>query len=126
MMATKQVQAYTSGHAGLLWNESEHKKAELLGLTVDNQHTTEEKIKLYDCFTTDASTTQAGVTQAAEDLGTTNVLSGKIRLQLTVPTGETHKLGKEECAGIEFLGKVTAIASAETSDCIIIAQYALR
>jgi hypothetical protein len=125
-MPTKQVQAYTSGHAGLLWNEHEHKKAELLGLTIDNQHTAEEKIKLYDCFTTDASTTAAGVTQASEDLGTTHVLSGKIRLQLTVPTGESVKLGEQDCKGIEFLGKVTAIASAETSDCIIIAQYKLK
>lgn len=125
-MPTKQVQAYTSGHTGLLWNESEHKKAILLGLTIDNQHTVKETIKLFDCFTTDASKTQAGATQAAENLGTTDVLSGKVRLQLTIPAAESVKLGQEDCKGIDFLGKVTAIASAETSDCVVIAQYELK
>ena len=126
-MPAKQVQAYTSGHTGLLWNAHEHKKGILLGLTIDNQHSAEEKIKLYDCFTTDASKTgSTGATQAAENLGTTHVLSGKIALQMTVPAGDTQKLGKEDCAGIEFLGKVTVIASAETSDCVVIAQYKLE
>lgn len=125
-MPAIQVQAYTSGHSGKLWSAHEHKKGELLGLTIDNQHTAEEKIQLYDCFTTDASNTgSTGATQAAENLGTTDVLSGKIRLQMTVPAGETQKLGREDCKGIDFLGKATAIASVETSDCVVIAQYKL-
>jgi len=128
-MPTKQVQAYpiASGYAGLLWNAHEHKKAELLGLTVDNQHTTPQTIRLYDGFDTDASKTgAAGATQAAEYLMLSGVGSGLIRLQLTVPTGETVKLGKEDCEGIEFLGRATAVASDLTSDCIIIAQYKLK
>jgi len=128
-MPTKQVQAYpsTSGYAGLLWNAHEHKRAELLGLTVDNQHTTPQTIKLYDGFDTDASKTgSTGGIQTAEHLMLSGVGSGLIRLQLTVPTGETQKLGKEDCEGIEFLGRATAVASDLTSDCVIIAQYKLR
>jgi hypothetical protein len=127
MMPTSQTQAYTSGHAGVLWNAHKHKKAQLLGITVDNKHTAPVTIKLYDCFTTDESKTgSTGATQAAEDLGTTNVLSGKIRLPITVPAGETVKLGEQDCKGVEFLGKVTAIASAESADCIIVAQYSMN
>lgn len=125
-MPTVQVQAYTSGYAGLLWNANKHKKGELLGLTIDNKHSVPETIQLFDGFTTDASKIgSTGATQAAEDLGTTNVLSGKIRLQITVPAGETQKLGKEDLVETTFLGKATAIASAESSDVIIIAQYKL-
>lgn len=127
-MPTKQVQAYpiTSGYAGLLWNAHEHKKVELLGLTVDNQSTAEQRVKLYDGFNTDASKTAAGVTQAAEYLMLSGVGSGLIRLQVTVPAGETAKLGKEDLAGIEFLGRGTAVASTLTSDAVIIAQYRLK
>ncbi|GAI08124.1 unnamed protein product [marine sediment metagenome] len=126
-MPTKQVQAYHSGYAGLLWNAHEHKRAELLGLTVDNQHTAEQKIKLYDGFDTDASKAAAtGAIQAAEYLMLSGVGSGLIRLQLTVPAGETIKLGEEDCKGIEFLGRATAVASALSSDCIVIAQYQLK
>jgi len=112
--------------SGKLWNAHEHKRAELLGLTIDNQYTVAQKVKLYDGFATDASKTgAAGATQAAEHLGTSNVLSGLIRLELTVPAGESQKLGKEDCKGIEFLGRANAIADTTTSDCIIIAQYKL-
>lgn len=128
-MPTKQVQAYpvTSGYAGLLWNAHEHKKAELLGLTVDNRSAEEQAVKIYDGFDVNASKTGAAdAAQAAEYLMLSGVGSGLIRLQLTVPAGETQKLGKEDCEGIEFLGRATAVASTLTSDCVIIAQYKLR
>lgn len=128
-MPTKQVQAYpaTSGYAGLLWNTHEHKRAELLGLTIDNKHTVAQTIKLYDGFDTDASKTgSTGATQAAEYLMLSGVGSGLIRLQVTVPAGETVKLGREDCKGIEFLGRGTAVASVLSSDCIVIAQYQLN
>ena len=113
--------------SGKLWNAHEHRRAELLGLTIDNQHTAEQTIKLYDGFATDASKTGAtGATQAAEPLGSLNVASGLIRLELTVPAGETQKLGEPDCKGIEFLGRANAIADATTSDCVIIAQYKLK
>lgn len=113
--------------SGILWNAHKHKRAELLGLTVDNRYTAPQTIKLYDGFVTDASKTgAAGATQAAEHLGCSNVQSGFIRLELTVPTGETQKLGKEDCEGIEFLGRANAIADVTTSDCVIIAQYKLK
>jgi len=128
-MPTKQVQAYpyTSGYPGLLWNAHEHKKAELLGLTVDNQSLADQKVQLFDGFDTDASKTgAAGATQAAEYLKLSGVTSGLIRLQFTVPTGESVKLGEEDCKGIEFLGRGTAVATSLTSDCVIIAQYRLK
>ena len=128
-MPTKQVQAYplTSGYAGLLWNAHEHKKAELLGLTVDNLHTAPQTIKLYDGFDTDASKTgSTGATQAAEYLMLSGVGSGLIRQQLTVPAGETVSLGEEDLRGTEFLGRGTAVASALSSDCIVICRYKLK
>lgn len=113
--------------SGKLWSAHEHKRAELLGLTIDNQYSAKQKIKLIDSFATDASKTgAAGATQAAEFRGTSNILSGLIRLELTVPPGETQKLGKEDCEGIEFLGRANAIADTTTSDCVIIAQYKLK
>jgi len=113
--------------SGALWNAHKHKRAELTGLTIDNQYTAEETIKLYDGFATDASKTgAAGATQAAEFLGTSNVQSGFTRLQLTVPAGESVKLSEQDCKGIEFLGRASAIAGVTTSDCVIIAQYKHR
>jgi len=110
--------------SGILWNAHKHKRAELLGLTIDNQYSAEEKIQLHDGFVTDASKTgAAGATQAAEFLGTSNVQSGFIRFEITVPAGESVKVGKEDCEGIEFLGRANAIAGVTTSDCIILVQY---
>ena len=130
-MPTARTQAYAAVSGGIgsgkLWSAHEHKRAELLGLTVDNRHTAALKIQLYDGFATDASKTgSTGATQAAEFLGTSNVQSGLIRLEITLPAGKTQKLGKEDCEGIEFLGRANAIADTTTSDCIIIAQYKLR
>lgn len=130
-MPTARTQAFAaiSGGigSGILWNAHEHKRAELLGLTIDNQYEAAQKIKLFDGFATDASKTgAAGATQDAEPLGSINVASGLVRLELTVPAGETQKLGKEDCEGIEFLGRANAIADTTTSDCIIIAQYKLK
>lgn len=107
-----------------LWNEEIHKRAELLGLTIDNQSTVQQTVKLFDCFATDASKTGAAdATQAAEYLGVSGILSGLLRLQITAPVGETQKLGQEDLAGVEFLGQALGLASTHTSDCVIIAQY---
>ena len=126
MKATAQTQAYASGFGGLLWNENVHKKAELKGLTIDNKYTAPQTIVLYDGFLTTASIVGAtGAVQAAEDLGVSNALSGKIRLQLTVPAQEFVKLGEHECKAIEFLGKAYVIASADSANCIVIAQYSM-
>jgi len=124
-MATKKVTASTSGAA--LWNTHEHKRADLLGLTIDNKYSAAETVKLHDCFATDASKVDStGATQAVEYLGVSGCASGLIRLQLTVPAGESVKLGEEDCRGVEFLGKAYAVSSATTSDCVVIAQYKLR
>lgn len=110
--------------SGILFNAHEHKRAELLGLTIDNQSVDDQTVRLFDGFATDASRTRAaGAVQAAEYLGTSNVLSGLVRLQLTVPTGESVKLGEQDCKGVEFLGRVNAMASTIQSDCVIIVQY---
>lgn len=118
------VSGFAGIGSGLLFNAHRHKRAELLGLTIDNQSVDDQTVKLYDGFATDASRTgAAGTAQPAEYLGASNVLSGLIRLQLTVPTGESIKLGEPDCKGIEFLGRANAMASTHTSDCVIIAQY---
>ncbi|GAI45830.1 unnamed protein product [marine sediment metagenome] len=133
-MPTARTEAVAGGAAvsggigsGKLWSAHKHKRAELLGLTIDNRYTAPQTIKLYDGFATDTSKIgSTGDTQTAEFRGTSNVLSGLIRLEMTVPAGETQKLGEEDCKGIEFLGRANAIADVITSDCVIIAQYKLK
>jgi hypothetical protein len=126
-MPAAKVTAVASGFGGLLWNERPHRKAELLGITVDNEYTVPETIQLYDGFaTTSGIFMSGGAAQASEDLGVTNVLSGKVRLQMTVPAGETQKLGKEDLAGTEFIGKATVIGSADSANCIVIVQYGFK
>lgn len=117
--------AYTSGR--LLWNESKHKKTELIGLTVDNQGSVPNTIKMYDCFTAvSGKYASGGATYSQEDLGATNVLSGKIRKQLTVPAGETVHLSESDVKETTFLGKVYAVATTTDTDCIITCQYQLK
>jgi hypothetical protein len=126
-MPAVQVTAISSGFGGLLWNERPHRKAELLGVTVDNGHTLAETIQVYDGFaTTSGIFMSGGAAQASEDLGVAHVLSGKMRLQMTVPAGETQKLGKEDLAGTEFIGKATVIGSADSANCIVIVQYGFK
>jgi hypothetical protein len=123
-MPTVKATANTSG--ALLFNAHEHKVAELVGLRVDNRASQDEKIDLLDCFTTDASKTNAtGATQAAEDFET-YVASGKIRFQLTVPTLEAISLGPSELEEVTFLGKSYVRGSYTTSDCVVVASYKLR
>lgn len=124
-MSAIKTDCYTSGRA--LWNEAAHRKGHLLGLDIDNRSASPESIDLYDCFTTDAAKSMAaGATQAAEDLGTTDVLSGKIRARVTVPAGEFVSLPKENLEECTFLGKAWAVASVTSSDAIIIARYRLE
>ena len=124
-MPAIQQHAYTSGR--LLWNQSKHKKAELIGLTVDNQGAVPNTIKLYDCFTAvSGKYASGGATYSQEDLGSTNVLSGKIRKQLTVPSGETAHLGESDVKETTFLGKVYAVAATTDTSCIVTAQYKLK
>lgn len=129
-MPTAKIFANASGliaSGALLWNEEKHKRAELLGLTIDNQHTAPITMKLYDCFGTTSSRTGAtGGAQDPEYLGVSGILSGLLRLQLSVPTGETQKLSEQDCKGIEFLGKALGLADVHTSDCVVIAQYKLK
>lgn len=125
MSPTVKVTANTSGVA--IFNLNEHKTAELLGLRVDNRAAQDVKIDLLDCFTTDASKLNAtGATQAAEDLGSTAVASGRIRLQLTVPTLESISLGKPDLEEVTFLGKGYVRGDLTTSDAVIVASYKLR
>jgi hypothetical protein len=123
MPSIKQT-ANTSG--ALLWNEQSRKKGYLEGLKIDNRSPSDEKIELLDCFTTDASITNAtGATQAAEDFST-YVGSGKVRFQTTVPAGGAISLGKEDLKEVNFLGAAYVRGDLTTSDCVVICQYALR
>jgi hypothetical protein len=124
MPAIKQ-DAYTSGR--LLWTEAIHKKTVLTGLTVDNQAVAPETIQLYDCFiAVSGKWVSGGAARAQEDLGVTDVLSGRIRKQLTVPAGDTVHLGDMDLKDLEFLGSVYVVAGSTDTGCIITAQYQLR
>ena len=124
-MPAKDITANTSGAA--LWNEELHKGAELLGVTIDNKHTEPETLQLMDCFATDASKLgSTGADQAAEYLGVSGCASGRLRLQMTVPAGETQKLGEEDCKGIEFIGSAYGIGSVTNTNCVIICQYRFK
>lgn len=101
-------------------------KGKLDGLKIDNQSAYDEKIELLDCFTTDASKgVAAGAAQGAEDfLGI--VASGKVRLQMTVPSLEFQSLGPDDLKGIGFLGKAYVRGNTTTSDCVVVCQYSLK
>lgn len=123
-MPTVKVTANTSGVA--LFNPHEHKKASLVGLRINNKAPQDVLVDLLDCFTTDASKTNAaGATQAAEDFET-YVASGKVRLAVTVPMGEAVSMGPSELEEVTFLGKAYARGDLTTSDCIVVASYKLR
>jgi len=123
MPSTKSVSgAHTSGVS--LWNAHEHKKSILDGLKIDNQSIYDEKIEVIDCFATDAAkTAAAGATQAAEDFRT--VTSGKVRFQMTVPTGEFQSLGPDDLKEETFLGTVYVRGSTNSPDCVVVASYRL-
>lgn len=124
-MPAIKVTANTSGQT--LWNAHEHKRGVLVGLKIDNKSATPVTIDLLDCFTTDSSklnSTEA--TQAAEDIGTTAVGSGKVKFQTTVPAGENHSLGKADLEETTFLGKAVARGDVLTSDCVVVAAYRLK
>lgn len=101
-------------------------KGILQGLKIDNPTIYDEKLELLDCFSTDASkAVAAGAAQGAEDF-VSQVASGKIRLQMTVPAGDFVSLGKEDLKEITFLGAAYVRGSTTTSDCVVVAQYSLR
>ena len=125
-MPATQVTANTSGASLFTIVSGAGLKGQLEGLKIDNQAAVPEKIQLYDCFTTDPSNTMAaGAAQAAEDFFAA-VLSGKVRLQVTVPAGEFISFGKEDLKEVTFLGKAYVVGGSTSSDCVVIAQYALK
>jgi hypothetical protein len=101
-------------------------KAAIDGLKVDNQSINDEKLQLYDCFTTDGSKANSdGSTQNAEDFQAI-VASGKLRHQMTVPAGTFQSLGQEDLKEIDLMGDVYLVGSVTTSDCVVVAQYHLK
>lgn len=125
-MPAKQVTADTAGQTLFTIVSGAGLKGQAEGLKIDNQHSTPEKIQLYDCFTTDPSNTMAaGAAQAGEDFFAA-VLSGKVRFQMTVPAGESVSLGKEDLLEVTFFGKAYVVGSSTSSDCVVIAQYSLK
>jgi hypothetical protein len=104
-----------------LWNTHEHKAAELLRLQAENRGA-EAILTLLDCFTTDASKTNAtGATQDSEDFST-YILSGKIRFERTLVSGATISLGPSELKGLKFLGAGYARAPT-TADLPVVVTY---
>jgi len=115
----------------LLWNVHEHKKGIPQSLTIDQQSLsgTMVEVRLLDCFATDASKTgAAGATQAAEYFGTSGILSGRIRHQQHVASGQVVTLKDDDLEGMEFLGEARAYtpdAAGRISDVVITARYKL-
>lgn len=114
----------TSNTSGLtLWSEHIHKKAQLVGLQMENLYTAQVKVKLYDNFlTTSGRLASGGAAESREDFDTYTA-SGKIRFERTVPMGESLSFDERALAGVEFLGDARVVGDATTSDLVVIAQY---
>jgi len=120
-MATKIVSAVDTGVD--MWAENEHKKGILLGLKVDNQYSSDQKIQLMDNIVTDSGYTSGG---SAYSAATYSGYGDAIKkFQITVPAGDSVSLGKEDCKGIEFLGRAMAVATTSHGNTVITAQYKL-
>ena len=120
------VTANTSGAQAWALTSGSAFKGHLEGLKIDNRSVNAEKIEGLDCFTTDASKTNAaGAAQAAEDFQSI-VGSGKVRFQVTVPANEFVSLGKEDLKEINFLGTAYIRGSVTTSDCVVTVQYSIK
>jgi hypothetical protein len=116
------VLAISGGAA--LWSAHEHKTTELLRLQAENRGDG-AVLTLLDCFSTDASKTNAtGATQDSEDFST-NILSGKIRFERTLLSGQAISLGPSELKGVKFLGAGYARAPT-TADLPVVVTYKMR
>ncbi len=126
-MPSIKVQAYASGFAGLLWNDNAVRKAELVGLGIDNLGVNKQTVTLYDGFkTTSGKTISGGSAVAQVDLGVANVLSGIIRFQITVPAGQSVNLGEPDLKEVIVIGQATAVGSVDDSSVAIIARYRFK
>ena len=117
----------TSNTSGLtLWNEHIHRKAELLGLKIENLYTAQVNVKLYDNFlTASGKLVSGGASESREDFAT-HTASGKIRFEVTAPAGESLSYGEEDLKGVEFLGDARVVGGVTTANCIVITQYRHR
>lgn len=121
-MPTARQTANTSGL--VLFNGHLHKVGVVTGLKINNQSTYDELLRFMDCFATDAAKTMAAdAAQASEDFGAVNPLSGKVRMEITVPAGEFQSFAKEDLQDMKFFGDCAVIAGTATSDCVVVAQY---
>jgi len=126
-MPSIKVQAYASGFAGLLWNDNAVRKAELVGLDIENLGVNQQTVILYDGFKTTSGKTISGGTAVAQvDLGVTNVLSGINRFQRTIPAGQSENLGEPDLKEVIFIGQATALCSVDDSSVAIIARYRFK
>ncbi|MDD4984408.1 MAG: hypothetical protein PHQ43_01265 [Dehalococcoidales bacterium] len=120
-MPSKSVTANVSG--ALLFQENKHKKANFVGITVDHQSSGTQTIQIYDCFTAiSGKWASGGASQSQEDFAT-NVLSGKIRQQITVQSGQTTVLAEQQLKDVQVLGSAYIVATATATGCVITAQY---
>ncbi len=110
-MATASV---TANHttAQELFDTPKHEKGVLTALNIDNQSDADRTIRLQDIVTTDTSEKVDGALQDAIE-----------RLQVTVGTGLTANVPKDELEDAKFLGVAKAIADATEADCVIKAVY---
>ena len=109
-MATKQVTANTS--AQTIATAEKHKKCRITAINVDNQYSSAIKLTLQDIFTPDAS---HGVSSPTEKTIT--------RWVRTIGNGTAYSADKNELADLVCLGTVKMVASATSTDCIVVVNY---
>lgn len=120
-MPTARQTSNTSGLA--LWSENIHKRAQLVGVQIENLYTGQVNVKLYDNFlTTSGRLVSGGAAENREDFDT-HTASGKIRFEKPVPMGASLSYGEEQLKGVEFLGDARVVGDVTTSDLVVIAQY---
>jgi len=109
-MATKKVTANTS--AQTIATAEKHKKCRITAINVDNQYSSAIKLTLQDIFTPDAS---HGVSSPTEKTIT--------RWVRTIGNGTAYSADKNELADLVCLGTVKIVASATSTDCIVVVNY---
>jgi len=109
-MATKKVTANTT--AQTITSAEKHNKCKITAINVDNQYSSAIKLTLQDIFTPDAS---HGVSSPTEKTIT--------RWVRTIGNGAAYSADQNELADLVCLGTVKMVASATSTDCIIVVNY---
>jgi len=109
-MATKKITANTT--AQTITSAEKHNKCRITAINVDNQYSSSVKLTLQDIFTPDAS---HGVSSPSEKTIT--------RWVRTIGDNTAYSADQNELADLVCLGTVKMVASATSTDCVIVVNY---